>query len=106
TLGRWVQQDRHFDGPYVDGMNAYQYVGSNPATLLDPTGLSGGAIPSNLSPEKVPATISKCEIAVRRNGNHYGIVMIADGKRYSIDGTGPFVNGIKVKVGNWVLPGE
>ncbi|MGB7159653.1 MAG: RHS repeat-associated core domain-containing protein, partial [Tepidisphaeraceae bacterium] len=39
TLGRWLEQDRHPDGPYVDGMNAYQYVGSSPVNYLDPEGL-------------------------------------------------------------------
>ncbi len=41
TLGRWMQRD---PGPgaasqYADGMNLYQYVGSNPVSFLDPLGL-------------------------------------------------------------------
>ncbi|MBE3096066.1 MAG: DUF4347 domain-containing protein [Planctomycetes bacterium] len=30
---------------YVEGMNLYEYVGSNPANLTDPTGLCGGTAP-------------------------------------------------------------
>lgn len=41
TLGRWGQRDRHAGGPYVDGMNAYQHVGSNPINRRDPSGLFG-----------------------------------------------------------------
>jgi hypothetical protein len=37
-LGRWLERDR---AGYVDGMNLYQYVMSNPAGLVDPTGLWG-----------------------------------------------------------------
>jgi uncharacterized delta-60 repeat protein/RHS repeat-associated protein len=36
TLGRWMQKDPL---GYVDGMNSYQYVHSNPAAHLDPSGL-------------------------------------------------------------------
>jgi len=35
-LGRWVQQDPL---AYVDGMNLYEFVTSNPVDGLDPTGL-------------------------------------------------------------------
>jgi RHS repeat-associated protein len=38
TLGRWTGRDRHLDGPYVDGMNAYHYNGGNPINHLDPSG--------------------------------------------------------------------
>jgi len=30
---------------YVEGMNLYEYVGSNPANLTDPMGLCGGTAP-------------------------------------------------------------
>ena len=36
-LGRWGQKDGHSGGPYVDGMNAYEYVGSNPQNRRDPS---------------------------------------------------------------------
>jgi RHS repeat-associated protein len=36
TLGRWVQRD---PVGYHDGMNLYEYVGSNPIIGLDPKGL-------------------------------------------------------------------
>jgi hypothetical protein len=35
SLGRWMGQDRG----YWDGMNLYQYVGSNPVAFTDPSGL-------------------------------------------------------------------
>jgi RHS repeat-associated protein len=36
TLGRWLERD---PAGYVEGMNLYQYVSSNPANLTDPMGL-------------------------------------------------------------------
>jgi RHS repeat-associated protein len=39
TLARWMQADHV--GQYVDGMNLYQYVSSNPAVTLDPAGMEG-----------------------------------------------------------------
>lgn len=36
SLGRWVQQD---PTGYVDGMNLYQYVASQPVVAVDPRGL-------------------------------------------------------------------
>jgi len=38
TLGRWLQRDRV---EYIDGMNVYEYVGSDPISLVDPLGLWG-----------------------------------------------------------------
>lgn len=38
TLGRWMQMD---PSGYVDGMNPYQFVRSNPETWTDPLGLKG-----------------------------------------------------------------
>jgi len=35
TLGRWLQRDPL---EYVDGMNLYEYVGSRPTVVTDPTG--------------------------------------------------------------------
>ena len=42
TLGRWLERD---PAGYVEGMNLYEYVGSNPANLTDPMGLCGGTAP-------------------------------------------------------------
>ncbi|WP_428936935.1 RHS repeat-associated core domain-containing protein [Fontivita pretiosa] len=39
TLGRWMQQDGNREVPHSDGTNLYQFVTSNPASLLDPIGL-------------------------------------------------------------------
>lgn len=36
TIGRWMQRDPE---GYLDGMNPYQYEGSDPASSLDPSGL-------------------------------------------------------------------
>ncbi|MEM0466090.1 MAG: RHS repeat-associated core domain-containing protein [Candidatus Thermoplasmatota archaeon] len=38
SLGRWLQRDPL---GYVDGLNLYQYVGSNPMSFIDPYGLWG-----------------------------------------------------------------
>ncbi|MGB7157778.1 MAG: RHS repeat-associated core domain-containing protein [Tepidisphaeraceae bacterium] len=39
TLARWGQQDRHPEGPFVNGMNAYQYQLSSPTRYTDSTGM-------------------------------------------------------------------
>ena len=41
NLGRWMEQD---PAGYVDGMNAFESVRSNPVTLVDPLGLDAGAL--------------------------------------------------------------
>jgi len=38
-LGRWNRPDPHPAGPYVQGMNPVQFVGSNPVNRTDPSGL-------------------------------------------------------------------
>ena len=57
TLGRFLQKDSL---GYVDGMNMYEYVGSEPANALDPLGLSPLIYPVSLAAtggqnEKSPA---------------------------------------------------
>jgi len=37
TVGRWLEQD---PAGYIDGPNMYQFEDSNPATLVDPSGLA------------------------------------------------------------------
>jgi RHS repeat-associated protein len=44
NLGRWMQEDPNPAGAYADGMNWYQYVGSNPVNHLDPSGLRGRGV--------------------------------------------------------------
>jgi RHS repeat-associated protein len=39
-LGRWNRPDPHPAGPYVQGMNPFQFVGSNPVNRTDPSGLN------------------------------------------------------------------
>ncbi|MCX5673920.1 MAG: autotransporter-associated beta strand repeat-containing protein [Planctomycetota bacterium] len=48
TLGRWLERD---PAGYVEGMNLYEYVGSNPANLTDPMGLCGGTAPGPKGPQ-------------------------------------------------------
>jgi len=43
TLGRWLERD---PAGYVEGMNLYPYVSSNPVALTDPMGLCGGTAPT------------------------------------------------------------
>jgi RHS repeat-associated protein len=40
SLGRWIQRD---PAGYVDGMGLYEYVGSDPVLLMDPSGLFIGS---------------------------------------------------------------
>jgi RHS repeat-associated protein len=39
TLGRFTSMDPHPDGPYVDGMNGFNYVRGGPVRFVDPRGL-------------------------------------------------------------------
>ncbi len=47
SQGRTVKQDPIKETPYVDGMNLYQYVHSNPIIYVDPSGLIGWPWPLN-----------------------------------------------------------
>lgn len=97
TLGRWVQQDRHPSGPYVDGMNAYQYVRSAPVTLTDPTGQTSPVRPSIEGPTK---PVDSCEFSFTGSffGLHAKMLVKTDaGECFSVDGTGMAENGITIK---------
>jgi len=43
-LGGFIPRDPTGSNQYADGMNLYQYVGSNPIGYVDPTGLSGQSL--------------------------------------------------------------
>ncbi len=47
SLGRWINQD---PAGYINGANTYQFVMSNPAGNVDPSGLAGNAQPIYLPP--------------------------------------------------------
>jgi len=47
ALGRWLQRDPL---GYVDGMGLYEYAGSSPIGLLDPTGTHIGSLPPECWP--------------------------------------------------------
>jgi RHS repeat-associated protein len=53
TLGRWLQQDPE---GYVDSMNLYEYVSSNPPNRLDPSGLGEIIITLGKSTDKLRFT--------------------------------------------------
>jgi len=84
TLGRWIERD---PPGYVDGMNLYQYVSSDPVDLVDALGLCGGTAPAiaiNWPTGRVTIGRTIGEAAITwANGGHPGIqvgVYDADGR--------------------------
>jgi|GEM_PF-2689364 len=60
--GRWISRDPI---GYLDGINLYQYVGSDPISHTDPLGLQGRKNPQLIDPRHSPST--GCGITVKEN---------------------------------------